>query len=149
MRFRNAYDNVANERVRDLTRTRFNRPSLTQQHHAAACDLNNVMKQFGVVKDIPVVAYPPEAFGSDDMDITLHDAYFNVKVAEAHFASLPSDLRARFSNSYLSLWAFVNDPANADEAVKLGLLKRVGQGDSPSQSALDGRQAVDPNTGGT
>lgn len=149
MRFRNAYDAEANQRVRDLTRTRNDMPSLTQQHHVAACDLNNVMKQFGVVKDIPVLAYPPEAFGHDDMELTLHDAYFNVKNAETHFMSLPSDLRARFSNSYLSLWAFVNDPANAEECVKLGLLKRGDQGASPSQSALDGRQAVDPNTGGT
>lgn len=112
------------ERVREQTRTRNDQPSKTEKSHAQSCDLNYIMRQYGVTKMLPISPYPAQAFGEDDLDLTLSDAYQTVRQADEYFRQLPSQLRSKFSNSPLALWAFVNDPANADEAVALGLLKR-------------------------
>lgn len=43
--------------------------------------------------------------------------------AQSLFEKLPAKLRERFSNDPQKLMEFVSDPANADEAIKLGILK--------------------------
>lgn len=120
-----------NDRVRDLTRTRNNLPSKTEQSHTLACNLNEIMRQYGVTKTLPIMAYPPELFGEDNLELTLTDAYQTVRDADFYFQNLPATLRQKFSNSPTYLWQWVTDPANAEEAVALGLLKR----DPPTPSA--------------
>lgn len=124
MKFRDRYTSPENDDHRDSTRTYNDLPSKTQQHHAQNCDLNKIMRDYGVTKTLPISAYPPTVFGEDNLDVTLTDAYQTVREADDYFASLPSTLRLKFNHSPLALWRFVNDPANADEAVALGLLKR-------------------------
>lgn len=124
-RFRRRYDEVQDARARDDVRVREFGPSKTQQSHAIDCDLNVILKRFGVLKDgkIPLVPYPPEMYG-EELDVDLREALEIVRDAQAHFAALPSNLRARFEHSPQKLWEFVNNPANAEECVKLGFLKR-------------------------
>lgn len=123
------------DRVRDLTRTRNNEPSKTEQSHTLACNLNEIMRQYGVTKTLPIMAYPPEMFGDDNLDLTLTDAYETVRDADFYFQNLPATLRQKFNNSPTQLWQWVNDPANADEAVSLGLLNRDPTTASPSGEA--------------
>lgn len=124
-RFRMRYDEDDLARARAAVCVREFDRSLTQQSHAVDCDLNVLLKRFGVAKDgvIPVLPYPVEAFG-EETELDLREALDMVRDAQAHFAALPSALRSRFDNSPAKLWDFVNNPANADEAIKLGLLKR-------------------------
>lgn len=124
MEFRARYNDPETERVRDLTRTRNTMPSKTQAHHAEACDLNRIMRDYGVTRQLPIAAYPAGLYGDDDMEMSLSDAYQNVRIADEYFSALPSQLRSKFNHSPMALWQWVNDPANADEAVALGLLKR-------------------------
>lgn len=131
MAFRPRYENPQTDRVRDLTRTRNNEPSKTEQSHTLACNLNEIMRQYGVTKTLPIMAYPPEMFGDDNLELTLADAYETVRDADFYFQNLPASLRQKFNNSPTHLWQWVNDPANAEEAVSLGLLKR----DPPTASA--------------
>lgn len=49
------------------------------------------------------------------------DAMMRVTQAHQDFMALPADLRARFGNDPGELLNFLEDPANADEAIKLGL----------------------------
>ena len=43
-----------------------------------------------------------------------------VRQAQEAFATLPSGTRARFENDPQNFLAFLSDPANQDEAIKLG-----------------------------
>lgn len=124
MKFRGRYNVGDDERVRELTRTRNDEPTKTERHHARNCDLNVILRQYGVGKSLPVLPYSPDMFGEDDLDLDLHGALAVVQGAQDYFNALPSSLRAKFSYSPAALWDWVNDPANADEAVNLGLLKR-------------------------
>ena len=42
--------------------------------------------------------------------------------AEEAFMTLPAVVRARFANDPAGIFTFLQDPANRDEAVKLGLI---------------------------
>lgn len=125
MRFRGKYDEAAQTRVRVNARVRNAEPSLTQQSAAADCDLNVIMKRFGADKSpIPQIPTDPRFYGDFDDQFTLREAMDRVHQAEDMFFQLPADLRAQFDNDPALMWEFVMDPANADQAVEMGILKR-------------------------
>lgn len=98
-------------------------PSMTKQSEMDACDIHNVLKQFsqqgfenlvrenaarGQYADLP-----------DEID---YQASLNmVLAAQASFATLPSQVRERFGNDPARFLEFIGDPANQDEAIRLGL----------------------------
>lgn len=139
MKFRKRYEDPNNDTARASTRARNDEPSKTQQHHAANCDLNKIMKDYGVTGNLPIIPYPAEAFGEDDLDLDLTSAYERVQTADAYFSQLPSNLRSFFKHSPLAMWAWVNDPKNHDEAVQLGILHR----DSPLPAAPAAENSTD------
>lgn len=56
---------------------------------------------------------------------TFMEALNVVARAQALFEGLPAKLRDRFGNDPAKLLEFVADPENKDEAVKLGIMKKV------------------------
>lgn len=125
-KYRLPYDMEADEREGDLAATAFEDEHLTQQQFAQDCDLNVLAVRFGLTgKPLPIEALDPSYYG-DMTDVPdLRSALDLVNDAKNKFMDLPSRIRTRFDNSPAKLWSFVNDPENADEAVRLGLLKRV------------------------
>jgi phage internal scaffolding protein len=100
-------------------------PSLTVQSPAEDCDLNVLVKRFGIDVPLPPPAVFDPAYYGDVTDTPdLRTALDNIRLAQERFLALPARLRERFANSPAQLWDFVNDPENADEAVRLGLLTR-------------------------
>jgi len=97
-------------------------PGMTKQAAKDECDINQLMKRYAKTGQLPPGMgigrygdfYPVEDFLS---------AQLVVKTAEIQFNSLPANMRDRFSNEPQNLLAFIADPANLDEARKLGLLK--------------------------
>lgn len=98
----------------------FREPSLTKQSFREECDVNVVLAKYGVT---PVGPHPGVSPIFDDFSGTADFLAAQCKIldAEAHFAALPSAIRDRFKNNPAELLAFVGDPKNQDEAVKLGL----------------------------
>lgn len=125
MTYRRRHDRVADARARANACVRDFDPSKTQQSMSVDCDLNVLVKRFGIDKDpIPPAVFDPSFYGDLPEGLDLRTALDRVRDAEARFMRLPADLRAYFHNDPARLWQFVNDPANADEAVRLGLLHR-------------------------
>ncbi|AXH77749.1 MAG: internal scaffolding protein [Microviridae sp.] len=56
--------------------------------------------------------------GADDY----HSAMIMVSTAQESFEALPSSIRNRFHNDPFEFLSFIEDPANKEEAVNLGLL---------------------------
>lgn len=108
----------------------------TQQQFRDEVDINTLVRRFGLTGSLPVNPRPPMV--GDFADITDFQSAMNaVRNAEAGFMEFPADLRARFMNDPQRMLMFLADPANRDEAVKLGLVSK------PAEVTRDVVQAVD------
>lgn len=123
--FRLRHNEADAVRARDNACVREYEPSKTQQSMTEDCDLNVMVKRFGIDKEpIPPAVFDPSYYGELPDGLDLREALERVREATARFNQLPVKIRNMFQNSPAMLWEFVNDPANADEAVALGLLQR-------------------------
>lgn len=123
--WRHQYDEAADLIERRKTDIGDLGPSMTQQHFAKDADLNEIVKRFGI-KDgsLPVVPTDPRFYGDFTGVPDFRQALDATLDAANRFNALPAPLRNRFANDPILLWDFVNNPANFDEAIKLGLLKK-------------------------
>lgn len=97
----------------------------TKQSDLASCDINKIIKSFsmsGQVNHIGVNALKGMyADLPDDLD---YQTALNLQIkADQAFMTLPSQVRDRFGSDPAKFLAFLADPANREEAQKLGLLK--------------------------
>lgn len=102
----------------------------TQQSMAAECDINNIMRQYEQTGLIAHVNQYEGEYG-DFTDVVDYQTACNVvMMANEMFSTLPSTVRARFQNDPSAFLAFVDDPANKEEMVKLGLSRIRDQSDA-------------------
>lgn len=112
-------------------------PTLAQQHFQDETDFNLIMakwQQSGLITHInPISPIYADVSEIGDYQSSLE----TIRLAQESFMSLPSSVRDRFDNDPAKLLAFVSDPANADEAIKLGLSPSVDKSvDSTAQTGL-------------
>lgn len=97
----------------------------TKQSFKDECDINNIMRKFvrtGVVSHV-------NRFGARygfAPALEYRDALHIVAEAQLMFAALPAKVRKRFGGDPEEFLAFVQDPANTDEARELGLIMAPG-----------------------
>lgn len=101
---------------------RFPGPGRTKQSFAEECDINHMLRTYQHGGRPPAVNRMAGRFGDFSQIPDLHSALNQVKEADYAFAMLPATLRARFNNDAGELLEFMADPANAAEAVELGLV---------------------------
>lgn len=97
-------------------------PSRTKQASADECDINQMMARYQKTGHLPL-GMGVGRYGDFDTVDDFLSAQLIVKTAELQFNSLPAEVRGRFNNQPQALLAFIQDPANLEEARKLGLLK--------------------------
>lgn len=102
----------------------FDEASRTQQHFKDECDIDRILKKYSETGFLvsPLEPRRPAKWG-DFSSVADYQASMNrlVQVQEA-FEALPSRVRERFRNDPMQMLAFLEDPVNKDEAVKLGLV---------------------------
>lgn len=99
-------------------------PSLTQQQFAADADINNIMAKYsktGCLVDPILTPSRKPSFGDFSGVPEFQAAQDLLAQSFEAFDAMPSHLRARFSNDPVNLLAFLEDPSNRDEAVRLGI----------------------------
>jgi len=95
--------------------------SVVQQQFAEECDINTIVRRFGLTGELPNGVAMPMV--GDFTAVTDFQSAMNVvRQAEEAFMTLPGEVRARFVNDPQRVLQFLEDPANRDEAVKLGLV---------------------------
>jgi len=95
-------------------------PSRTKQSFAEESDINTIVRRFNLTGQLPQDVRVPQ-YG-DFSDVTDYfSAMLQVRAADEAFMQLPAHVRARFHNEPGELVAFVSDPENHAEAIKLGL----------------------------
>jgi phage internal scaffolding protein len=78
---------------------------------------------FGHIGKIAKLLSNPELYGEFDTGETFQSALDVVNRAKEQFNTLPAELRKRFSYDPYEFLSYVNNPDNAEEMKKFGLLK--------------------------
>lgn len=113
----------------------------TKQAMRDECDINMIMKKFiktGAVEH-------GNKFAGDygyASSVSFHDAMNLISKGESMFSELPAAIRIRFNNDVPSFLDFVQDPANAEEMVSLGL-SEPGE----SEASIDAPTRQEPPAG--
>ena len=104
----------------------FKPPSRVKQSHVAECDINNILKQYSATGQLKHINAKAQMGAYRDLpdDLDFQTSLNIVRAGEVAFASLPAKTRDRFGNDPAEFLLFMADPANQDEAIKLGLATR-------------------------
>lgn len=115
-----------------------NGESLTQQSHAQAADVRNIIKQYDRTGLIANVNKGIAQYG-DYSEINEYAESLNmVRQANESFAQLPSHVREQFNNNPGLFFEFATNPKNSEEMIKMGLKnapKDVEEATAKSESA--------------
>lgn len=96
-------------------------PTLTQQQFKEQCDINNIIKNYTQTGELPLSKKVGQFLDVSNVQ-DYHSALTTVFEAQKAFDNLPSNIRSRFENDPNQLIAFIEDDANHEEALSLGLL---------------------------
>lgn len=98
-------------------------PVLTQQHFRQECDINEIVRRFGITGELPEPWAAPR-YGDFTQVTDFHSAQNMVLEAQAAFDALPAELRERFGHDPQALLEFLDDGGNRAEAIELGLIPK-------------------------
>lgn len=74
----------------------FSGPSITQQHFAASCDVNNIIRHYADMEQ-PIPQAPPDSFGFQS-STSFSEAMQRVAAVKSAFAELPAQTRSEFDH---------------------------------------------------
>lgn len=120
MDFRSAYDERGNE-VSAETGLKCEDDSLAVQSQKDDADINVIVRRFGLTGELPQNLRVPVSDDFREFDFDLGVALRFVNEANLAFMQMPASVRERFMNDPERFVKFVEDPANVDECVKLGI----------------------------
>jgi len=121
-------DRNRNQRLKVFTEN--HEVSKTQQQFADQVEINNIIKKYQKTGQWLHVTSKTGIYADVSQIGDYAQCLQKVLDANSAFSSLPSNIRARFSNDPAQLLSFLQDPSNKEEAEKLGLLNK------PSMSNL-------------
>lgn len=108
-------------------------PTLAQQSARDEADINVIVDRFMKTGLMPEVSTMPQ-FGDFTGISNYHESLNNVIAAQEAFDSLPAKIRSRFDNDPAQFMDFFGDEKNIDEAVELGIAKRLPE--EPPRNAM-------------
>jgi phage internal scaffolding protein len=95
---------------------------LTEQNHKDETDINNIVRKYNKTGLIDHLNQFEKQYG-DMTGYDYQDAMNTVAAANSMFEGLPSAIRNQFDNDPAKFINFVDDEANADKLVEMGLVK--------------------------
>lgn len=119
--------------------------SLAVQSSRDECDINTIVKRFGLTGELPGDVDMPQSGDYSGIG-DFHSAMNVVRQAQEEFLRVPADIRARFANDPQAFSEFFNDPANQDEAIRLGLASRKPVPVPPEPMLVKVVEASKPST---
>lgn len=95
--------------------------TLTQQQFRDECDINEIVRRFGLTGQLPENLRAPQ-YG-DFTGVSDYQTALNAVIAaDEAFMELPANVRERFDNDPAKFVDFCSDDANRAEAERLGLV---------------------------
>lgn len=96
-------------------------PSLAKQSFADECDINTIVRRFGLTGQLPSDVRAPVYQDFEEV-FDFQSAMNAVRSAQESFLAMPAGVRARFGNDPQAFVEFCSDVGNRAEAEKLGLV---------------------------
>lgn len=99
--------------------------SLTQQHFADECDINNIMARYEKTGMLIDPLNPPTRqplFGDFIAMPSYQEAQNAIREGVELFESLPARIRKMFNNDPVAYCDFISDRSNLDQALEMGLV---------------------------
>lgn len=113
--------NYDRDAVSDETGLKCDDESKAIQSAEEESNINTIVRRFGISGELPGGYAMPQS--GDFTNIPdFHTAMNLVRKAQEEFVKVPAEVRARFNNDPGRFMDFFDDPANYDEALKLGLV---------------------------
>lgn len=94
--------------------------SLAVQSSKDECDINTIVRRFGLTGQMPTNVRPP-TYGDFTGITDFRDALDAVMAAEEAFLKMPAHVRSRFENDPAQFVDFCSDDKNIEEMRRLGL----------------------------
>lgn len=113
--------------------------SLARESFAVECDINEIVRRFGLTGQLPTGVVVPTYVDFDGV-VDFHSAMNLVAQANEAFDALPAEVRARFVNDPGKLVEFVSQEENRAEAEKLGLVVAKPKEEKPPAAAAESKQ---------
>lgn len=136
MKFRSAYDGMSDDVSRETSVVCPADEGKTQQHFKDECDINEIVRRFGLTGELPENVRLPVS--GDFTGVTDFQSAMNMVVeAQDAFMQFPAEIRAQFKNDPQQMISFIEDAKNRDAAIEMGLIPR------PPEKTRDVVQAVD------
>lgn len=96
-------------------------PSRAKQSFKDECDINTIVRRFGITGQLPVGVRMP-TYGDFTEVQDFQGAMNAIAQAREAFDQMPAHVRKRFDNDPQRFVEFCSDEGNREEAVKLGLV---------------------------
>lgn len=106
----------------------------TKQSFKEECDINTIVRRFGITGEAPQNVTPPSYQAFNDV-FDFRSAMHAIMDAEKSFMAMPSDVRGRFQNDPQLFLEFCGNPANQEEMVRMGLAVKIEE--PPKTATLD------------
>lgn len=142
MKLKMSYDDFSKSRVQLVCLDE----SMAQQHFREECDINTIVRRFGLTGEMPS-NYRAPVYGDFEGINDFQSALNAVRSAGEAFMEMPAALRAKFLNDPQKLVEFVGNEENRDEAIKLGLVPPPPPAPAPVSSASSPVAAVTASPG--
>ena len=113
--------------------------SLTKQSFAEECDINTIVRRFGVTGELPQSVVMP-TYQDFEGIFDFQSAMNSIVQSNDSFMQMPAEVRARFNNDPALFVDFCSNSDNLEEAIKLGLVVKKKQ-DAPEGAHKDGGEA--------
>lgn len=100
-------------------------PSLTQQHFKDEVDIKNTIRRYDRTGLIANVNKAVAHYGDFTASVNEYQDALNLVIeAQQNFAALPSEIREVFGNNPGQFLEQVQNPANKDRMIELGLIEK-------------------------
>lgn len=110
------------EVIRNRISTTCEEETLTEQSHVDEVDVNKIIKKHGMDVIAKTRELMADNFRMDEIPTNdFHEALMIIQKASKTFTSLPSSVRKRFDNEPSKFLDFVQNPANNQAMVDMGL----------------------------
>lgn len=94
----------------------------TKQSFREQVNINSIMAKFNKTGMINHLNRTQPFYGDVSGIVSYQESLNIVKNAEDLFMGMSAEIRSKFANDPANMIAFLNDPANRDEAIKLGMV---------------------------
>lgn len=108
-------------------------PGRTKQSFADETNINIIMAKYEKTRMLDHLNKHEGSYGNFIAAPDYHTAMNQIREAGETFMEIPATIRAQFGNDPAQFLAFVQNPDNAEEMIKMGLLRRTSANPSMTE----------------